>query len=217
MMPTTARKLKPHLTTLDTSPFSQCFTGRARTAAPSNQNTHTRKASAQPTSIRKHTEAYRIIHFHPDDRHLLCIYGDGQVYVDAALPFGLRGAPLISTALADRLQWVLQQWGTSFISQCLDDFITLGPPGSSQCAENQSIIYKTCTELGVPLESHKCVCPSTCLDFLGIEINTIAIELRLPQEKLSKIKELLSEWQFKKICSRGKLESLLATSIIHEV
>ena len=34
-------------------------------------------------------------------------------------------------------------------------------------------------------------------------------ELRLPQEKLSKLKELLSEWQSKKVCSREKLESLL--------
>ena len=46
-------------------------------------------------------EAYRIIPIHPDNRHLLGIYWDGQVYVDAPLPFGLRSAPLIFTALAD--------------------------------------------------------------------------------------------------------------------
>ena len=56
-------------------------------------------------------EAYRIIPIHPDDRHLLGIYWDGQVYMYAALPFGLRSAPLIFTALADGLQWVLQQPG----------------------------------------------------------------------------------------------------------
>ena len=43
-------------------------------------------------------EAYRIIPIHPDDRHLLDIYWDGQVYMGAALPFGLRSAPLIFTA-----------------------------------------------------------------------------------------------------------------------
>ena len=64
-------------------------------------------------------------------------------------------------------------------------------------------------ELGVPLAAHKCMGPSTCLVFLGIEIDTIAMEFRLPQEKLSKLEELLSEWQFKKVCSREKLESLL--------
>ena len=40
-------------------------------------------------------EAYRIIPIHPGDRHLLGIYWDGQVYVDAALPFGLRRDPHI--------------------------------------------------------------------------------------------------------------------------
>ena len=52
----------------------------------------------------------------------------------------------------------------------------------------------------------KCMGPSTCLVF---EIDIIAMELRLPQEKLSKLKGLLSEWQYKKVCSREKLESLL--------
>ena len=46
-------------------------------------------------------EACRIIPIHPDDRQLLGIYWDRQVYMDAALPFGLRSAPLIFTALAD--------------------------------------------------------------------------------------------------------------------
>ena len=35
------------------------------------------------------------------------------------------------------------------------------------------------------------------------------MELRLPQEKLLRLKALLSEWQFKKVCSREQLESLL--------
>ena len=123
------------------------------------------------------SDPIRIIPIHPGDRHLLGIYWDGQVYVDAALPFGLRSVPLIFTTLADGPQWVLQQRGTSFIAHYLDNFIALGPPGSSQCAENQRIIYETCTKLGVPLASHKCVGPSTCLIFLGIEVDTIAMEL----------------------------------------
>ena len=56
---------------------------------------------------------------------------------------------------------------------------------------------------------HKSVGPTTCLTFLGIEIDTIAMELRLAQEKLLRLKALLGEWQFKKVCSREQLESLL--------
>ena len=154
-------------------------------------------------------EAYRIVPIHPDDKHLLGIHWDGQIYIDATLPFGLPSAPLIFTALADGLQWVLQERGNSYVAHYLDDFITLGPPSSNQCSVNQRIILDSCRELGIPLAAHKSVGPTTCLVFLGIVIDTITMELRLPQEKLSKLKDLLSEWQFKKVCSREKLESLL--------
>ena len=69
-------------------------------------------------------------------------------------------------------------------------------------------------ELGVPLAAHKCMGPSTCLVFLGIEIDTIAMEFRLPQEKLSKLEELLSEWQFKKVSQERNLSHFWATSIM---
>jgi hypothetical protein len=47
-------------------------------------------------------------------------------YIDIALPFGLRSAPIIFTALADVLQWVIEQRGTSHVAHYLDDFITVG-------------------------------------------------------------------------------------------
>ena len=70
-------------------------------------------------------------------------------------------------------------------------------------------MFTTCAELGIPLASHKTAGPTTCLTFLGIEIDSAALELRLPQEKLRKLKDMLIEWQFKKVCSREQLESLL--------
>ena len=70
----------------------------------------------------------------------------------------------------------------------------------------------TCRELGVPLATHKSVGPTTCLTFLGIEIDTLAMELRLPRDKLNRLKDLLAEWQFKRVCSREKLESKMHLS-----
>ena len=154
-------------------------------------------------------EACRIVPIHPDDRHLLGCQSDNQVYIGISLPFGLRSAPIIFTALADALQWVIEQRGTSHVAHYLDDFVTVGTPNTDQCYINQQIICRTCQELGIPLAPHKTVGPSTCLVFLGIEIDTIAMELRLPQEKLHKLQELLQEWQLKKTCTRHSLESLL--------
>ena len=46
--------------------------------------------------------------------------------------------------------------------------------------------------LGVPLEQSKLVGPSTCLTFLSIQVNTEALLLRLPKEKLEQLKQELS-------------------------
>ena len=55
--------------------------------------------------------AYRNVPIHPDDCMLLGVQWKEQVYVDSALPFGLRSAPKIFTALADGLSWAFQKEG----------------------------------------------------------------------------------------------------------
>ena len=104
---------------------------------------------------------------------------------------------------------MLEQRGVSYIAHYLDDFTTIGPPNSNQCFRNLHIITETCRELGIPLAPHKLVGPTTCIVFLGIEIDTITMELRLPQDKLDKLKELLSNWIFLTYCKPEDLESLL--------
>ena len=52
------------------------------------------------------------------------------LFVDAALPFGLRSAPKIFTALADAAEWMVRQEGVDFIIHYLDDFLLMGSPGS---------------------------------------------------------------------------------------
>ena len=54
-------------------------------------------------------QAYRNVPVHPKDRHLLGMLWRGEVFVDMVLPFGLRSAPLLFTALADALQWVMER------------------------------------------------------------------------------------------------------------
>ncbi len=51
--------------------------------------------------------------------------GGGQIIADKVL---LRSAPIIFTALADALQWIMARKGVHPIAHYLDDFITLGPP-----------------------------------------------------------------------------------------
>ena len=46
-------------------------------------------------------EAYRMVPVHPQDQHLLGVQWESAVYIDKVLPFGLRSAPKIFSAVAD--------------------------------------------------------------------------------------------------------------------
>ena len=54
-------------------------------------------------------QAYWNVPVSAKDRQYLGLQWNGQVFIDGVLPFGLRSAPLIFTALADALQWVIQK------------------------------------------------------------------------------------------------------------
>lgn len=60
-------------------------------------------------------EAYRMIPIHPDDHHLLGVRWGKSFFIDSVLPFGLRSAPKIFSAVADAAQWILAQSGISTI------------------------------------------------------------------------------------------------------
>ena len=128
--------------------------------------------------------AYRLIPVHPSDRPLQAMEWEGAVYVDPMLPFGLRSAPKIFNAVADGLEWYLRSSGIRHIAHYLDDFIVIGQPRSSECADALATLDGVCSRLGIPLAQHKRDGPTTCLTFLGIEVDTEAAELRLPQDKL---------------------------------
>ena len=155
--------------------------------------------------------AYRLIPVHPADRLLLGMSWDNYVYVDGMLPFGLRSAPKIFTAVADALEWCIGQEGITHIFHYLDDFLIMGPPNSATCAVNLRILEAVCHRLGVPLAPNKREGPSCVLVFLGIIIDTTRGELRLPIDKLQRLLSTVDTWLSKRSCTRRELESLIGT------
>ena len=155
--------------------------------------------------------AYRNIPVHPDDRHLLGMVWQDQLYIDTTLPFGLCSAPKIFSAVADALEWVLLQAGLSWNIHYIDDFLTAGRAGTGECANNLSTIKSTCEWLGVPLKWSKVEGQTTELTFLGIVLDTVRGEVRLPQEKLNQLISLVSAWSHRKACGSENCYQLLAS------
>ncbi len=138
--------------------------------------------------------AYRLIPVHPQDRKLQGMKWKGAIFVDPMLPFGLRSVPKIFNAVADALHWHLGQAGIQYLFHYLDNFIMVASPNSPDCQRWLETLLSECCRLGVPIASHKTERPTTTLTFLGIEMDTIKGELRLPGEKLVRLRGELEEW-----------------------
>jgi hypothetical protein len=155
------------------------------------------------------SSAYRMVPVHPDDQPLLGIYWQGDTYIDRALPFGLRSAPKIFNAVADFLAWVLHVEGVLLLIHYLDDFLVFGPPSTTIAAASRVVVEHVFNNLNVPIAHHKTEGPSTCLTFLGIQIDTMLLQLSIPADKVKRLQELLRRWSSKKVSTRKELESLL--------
>ena len=151
---------------------------------------------------------------HPHDHPLLGMIWNWQLYTDSVLPFGLRSAPKIFNAVAAALRWIAVQRGVSYLDHFLDDFI-MAASTEQECLDNLILLENTCRILNLPLSLPKHEGPSTSLVFLGIELDIIALELRLPTEKLEHLKSTIQKWHdkffrdHKPFCKRKELESLI--------
>lgn len=131
------------------------------------------------------------------------------IYIDTVLPFGLRSAPKIFSAVADALEWVLLEQGVSLLLHYLDDFLTMGKANSTECQNNLELILRICKFLGVPLKVEKLEGPTMVLIFLGIILDTLKLEIRLPTDKLEELKKLIMEWKRKQSCTKRELLCLI--------
>ena len=85
----------------------------------------------------------------------------------------------------------------------------MGPPQSSQCQENLSVIQHLCDFLGIPLATEKVEGPADSLTFLGITLDTKRMEARLPAKKFQRIRKLVASWLQKRTATKREILSLV--------
>ena len=152
--------------------------------------------------------AYRKVPVHVADQRFLGISWKEKVYCDKALPFGLRSAPIIFNAVADGLAWAMICSGIMDLAHYLDDFIFWSNDLTS-CQQCLNTAVETAHRLGLPVEPSKLEGPLTTLTFLGIEIDTVRRELRLPLFKLNRFKNVLRKWSCKKTATKHDLQVII--------
>ena len=153
-------------------------------------------------------DAYRVIPVHPQDHHLLGTQWCGDTFVDRSLPFGLRSAPKIFTAFSDMVAWAIHYRGVRHLLHYLDDFLLFGQPGTLEAGQAVATARAVFSEAGIPVAEHKTEGPATSVTFLGILVDTVQFQLRLPSDKLARLQVMVLQWLDRRSSTRRELESL---------
>ena len=155
----------------------------------------------------RHT--FRLCPVRPADWPLLCYKWAGRVYVDLRLPFGARSSPFIFTQFAEALHWIaVHVRGCLHVLRYLDDYF-LARASQAACARDLDAFQDLCRDLGVPLAPEKLVLPTLCLQFLGITLDSSLQEMRLPPDKLARLRACLPAWRTRQECTKRELLSLI--------
>ena len=149
--------------------------------------------------------AFRIIPIHPDDYNLLGMQWKGLDYYDRCMPMDCSSSCLTFETFSTGVEWFAHQ--ITFILHLLDDFLLVAP--SAQLGQQQlDLLLSLCSYLGIPMAPEKTCGPSTTLSFAGIELDSILLEARLPIDKISKCKTLISEFLHRKKVTLKDVQSL---------
>ncbi|XP_061170464.1 uncharacterized protein LOC133179795 isoform X1 [Saccostrea echinata] len=132
-------------------------------------------------------DAFRIIPLHPDSYHALGLTWAGQYYFDKCLPMGASSSCKIFESFSSALQWIMvSKFNLQGMSHMIDDFFFIGPNNSSKCIHDLENFLALCSTLGVPIKRDKTVLPCKVITIYGLEIDSEAMECRLPSDKLEK-------------------------------
>lgn len=138
-------------------------------------------------------DAFRMIPVAMSVRRLLGFTWQGRSYTENCLPFGLRTAPFIFNLFAEALHWILEVLLPNvLLRHYLDDFIFVLPAGDSHRAPLVHETWRAITDfLGLYRNDSKDA-EGTCVEVLGIEVDTMSMQARLSSRKVTKANSLIT-------------------------
>ena len=107
--------------------------------------------------------------------------------MDTALPFGLLSATIILIFGSGR-RFAVGDVAAGCPGRC-PVFLGLSKQRGGRAQPQWTL--GTCEKLEVPVAVQKLKGPSTCLTFLGLELDTKTQEIRMPEEKLERVRGLI--------------------------
>ena len=143
--------------------------------------------------------AFRHIHIDPGDIDLLGIRHK-SLFLDGSLPFGFRLGSGIFERCSDAIRYIMKNFGHNALMNYIDDLIYIGLPSKIYNSNYQ--LLSLLEQLGLEISQSKLVPPSTSVVCLGIQVNTVARTLSIPDEKLRNLSSYVNSGFTRKIAPK---------------
>lgn len=151
--------------------------------------------------------AYRAVLIHPDNRQYFGLMKGDDILVDNFLCFGCKAAPFIFNRITDSVCRYLRDIGVECYNY-LDDIVCL-TDSYEQGVQHQLFIIRLLRKLGFYIAWQKVSSPSCKCVYLGVELNTEDMYMRLPDQKIDKLRKELKLWRHRRKATRKQLEVLV--------
>ena len=147
-------------------------------------------------------------------------FGVGLTILIKCSPLGSVRPHLISISFLTQLsgyEWILQNnCAISFVCHILDDFLITEPPAptapfNSLCQVSISSMMLSFKNLNIPISAAKTEGHCKVIQFMGNILDSYAMEARLPEDKIQRIKTTFSEFRSKRSTTLQELQSLIGT------
>lgn len=155
--------------------------------------------------------AFKQVAVRREDWHLLGFMWKGKYYYERVLPFGLKSSCRLWDLYAAAMhQFFERHLGIQIVIHYIDDFLFVIRTKSEADAALLGALA-LCEDLGVPMAPGKTEGPTTCLTFLGIQLDTVEMSASLPAPKLAELMQITSDWGLKSRCTLRDLQSLVGS------
>lgn len=157
------------------------------------------------------SNAYRAVQIHPRDslrQGLKWKLNDKIVYMqDNRLCMGLSSSPYIFSQISDFVTRCAKKSGVIRVVNYLDDFCIIGSTYDEAVNHRDQVLH-VLRQLGFYINYSKTTNPSTFCRFLGIIINSVTMELCLPEDKHVALINILRHFENVNKATRKQLEKL---------
>lgn len=154
--------------------------------------------------------AFRLMPVAVSDFDQLGFKFGGKYYFDKCLPFGCSVSCKTWEIFATFLEFLVRKKaGSKHLLHYLDDFLGGGKKGSGDCQHLMQTFRKCMQQLSVPLADEKTDGPSTVLCFLGLDIDSDKMEIRIPMQKVMEILQRLDFFLSKEKVTLRDMQSLI--------